>query len=121
MVSDEHNRKMLGNRLRHLRNLHKYSLDKVGSIVGLSGSVIGRIERGVNNPSILLLKQLSELYNVSIDYLVIGESDPEECEYIKKQSDELLELIYSLPEEKQEDIREKLIQFAYILTDKQRS
>lgn len=65
---------MLGDRLKELRKEFKYNQDEVADKLNVSRQAYGFWEQGKAEPGIELLIKLSNLYNVSIDYLC-GKTD----------------------------------------------
>ncbi|MFY0253962.1 helix-turn-helix domain-containing protein [Chitinophaga sp. 30R24] len=70
------------------------AISLVGRMIGTSGDVIGRYERGDITPSIEVVSKISDALEVSIDYL-IGKPKME----LDKQALKRLEDISMLPEE----------------------
>lgn len=60
----------LGKKIAELRKQKGYNRDTLGKIVGTSGAVIGRYERGEITPSVEIAKKMAEALEVSLDYLV---------------------------------------------------
>lgn len=61
-------------RLKELRLNHKLTQKNIADFLGITESGYGYYEQGRNEPSIGILKKLSEKYSVSIDYLT-GQTD----------------------------------------------
>lgn len=59
-----------GERLRFLRNKRKLTMKELGEKVGLTESAIGMIERGERNPSFDKLQELSNFFEVDVNYLI---------------------------------------------------
>ena len=59
--------------LRIIRIKKKYSQLKVATDLNISREAISFYETGKRNPDLQMLRQLSEYFNVSIDFLVNGE------------------------------------------------
>ncbi len=59
-----------GKRLAEVRKDKKISQDELGKLIGVHGAVIGRYEREEVKPSIEIATQLSEVLEISLDYLV---------------------------------------------------
>ena len=59
-----------GKRLAEVRKDKKISQDELGKLIGVHGAVIGRYEREEVKPSIDIATQLSEVLEISLDYLV---------------------------------------------------
>ena len=66
---------MFPNKLRQLRQQHHYSMDKLAELYNqrfqgkLNKSTISRYENGLQEPMISVVKNLAELFQVSLDYL----------------------------------------------------
>lgn len=65
---------MLKDRLKFERNKKKISQRELGDCIGVSQQTIGSWETGRTQPDQESLKQLSQFFNVSLDYLM-GESN----------------------------------------------
>ena len=65
--------------LRKIRKLRKLNQLKVAMDLNISRESISYYENGKREPSLALLIQMSEYFNVSIHYLVTGK------EFVKKQ------------------------------------
>ena len=85
----------LGQNIMLIRKKKGLSQADLGKIIGTSGDVIGRYERGDIKPSIQVVKKIAESFEVSIDYLV-GKTNI----IVDKQVIERLENITNLPDEK---------------------
>lgn len=74
------NRTILGARiaeLRYKKDLRQFELGElIGESIGisLSPSAIGQYERGARNPPLEVVEAISDIFNVSIDYL-FGKTD----------------------------------------------
>lgn len=66
----------LGDRLRKLRHARKLSLYDVERKTGLHFSTVGRYERNEREPSIEILRELAEIYEVSVSELLNDEQSP---------------------------------------------
>jgi transcriptional regulator with XRE-family HTH domain len=69
-----YNKTLLGVRLRLLRDKLKLKQEDVADKLGCHQGAISNLERGVKAPSIDMLFSLSQLFDVSVDYL-LGVSD----------------------------------------------
>lgn len=66
----------LGSRLRELRKDKNLALWQVADQVGADKGNLSRLERDlIYNVKMETIKQLAELYNVSVDYLIYGSKD----------------------------------------------
>lgn len=83
-----------GSNMMMLRKKKKISQAALGKMIGTSGDVVGRYERGDIKPSIDVAAKIAEALEVSIDYL-IGKTKLQ----LDKEAIERLESISDLPEE----------------------
>jgi transcriptional regulator with XRE-family HTH domain len=60
----------LSEKILRLRKEKKWSQKKLASMIGTSGPVLGRYERGEITPSVEVAKKLAETFGVTLDYLV---------------------------------------------------
>ena len=67
-----------GERIRQLRIENSLTQEKVASMLNIDRSFYNRIESGKKGCSIDLLVQLSDLFHVSLDYL-LGNTDMKQC------------------------------------------
>ena len=70
------NENITGKRLRTLRLDKGLSQDEVAKIIGVGRTTYSKYESGDNKP-VRKLKELSELFNVSTDYLLGNEKAPD--------------------------------------------
>ena len=63
-------------RLLKYRKLHNLSQEKLAEQIGVSRQAVSKWERGEASPDTDILIALSKLYNISLDELVLGESEP---------------------------------------------
>jgi len=84
----------LGDNMMLIRKKKKLSQAALGKIIGTSGDVIGRYERGDITPSIDVVAKIAEALEVSIDYL-IGKTKLQ----LDKEAIQRLESISDLSEE----------------------
>jgi transcriptional regulator with XRE-family HTH domain len=61
--------KVIGTKLRELRNERDESLEDVARKTGLSRSLLSRYERGLVDPGLKALTNLVRYFNVSLDWL----------------------------------------------------
>lgn len=59
--------------LKNARKLKKLSQQKVAMDLNISREALSHYETGKREPSLALLVQMSEYFNVSINYLITGE------------------------------------------------
>ena len=65
--------KRFGRALKEFRLNSGLPVKIVGKLVNLRTNTIQHLERGTHDPSILTLIKLSQLYNVSLDQLILGQ------------------------------------------------
>ena len=84
-----------GAMLKELRNQTGLSIYKVGRRVGVSGSYVGKIERGESNPSDTLLDAFAELYGKEKEEIhrLFNRLTKEELETYKKINPILLKAV----------------------------
>jgi len=68
--------KEIGQRIRKLRISHGISMDELSSKLGITQGFLGLVERGERGASVRRLVAFSEIFNVSLDYLVSGKDNP---------------------------------------------
>lgn len=66
----------LGERIRELRKTNNLNRDKLGEILNLSPRVITFYETNDRTPSVKVLIDLADYFDVSLDYLVGRSDDP---------------------------------------------
>ena len=84
-----------GDNIMLIRKKKALSQADLGKLIGTSGDVIGRYERGDIKPSIEVVQKIADALEVSIDYLV-GKTSI----LLDKQTLDRIENIAQLPEEK---------------------
>lgn len=60
----------IGERLNRLRKEKGWSQNDLAKMVGTSGPIIGRYERGEMVPSVEVAKKLADAFDTTLDYLV---------------------------------------------------
>lgn len=61
-------------RIRALRRSRGHSQEDAAQLLGIDRSFFGRVERGDNSCSLDILVRISEVYAVTLDYLIFGMS-----------------------------------------------
>ncbi len=84
-----------GQNLMLIRKQKKLSQADLGKIIGTSGDVIGRYERGDITPSVDVVAKIADALDVSVDY-IIGKTKL----VIDKNTLNRIEQISSLPDDK---------------------
>ena len=77
-------------RIRQLRVQSGYTQEKLAEALNIDQSYYGRIETGKRGCSVDLFVQLSDLFGVSLDYLILGRSGsglPEDAAVAQLKSD----------------------------------
>lgn len=85
--------KECGRRIRQLRVQHGYTQEGFARELNINRSYLSRVESGQKGSSVDLLIQISELFCVSLDYIVMGEGDSDNKNQLKA---EILNLIAHL-------------------------
>ena len=62
----------IAERLQDLRKKAGYSQEQVAEMMGISRQAISKWESGQGNPEIDNVVKLTEIYNVSTDYILLG-------------------------------------------------
>ncbi|MDR3091107.1 MAG: helix-turn-helix domain-containing protein [Clostridiales bacterium] len=62
-------KKIIGENIRHERQLRNMSLDDLGDILGLTSGFIGLVERGKRGTDIENLLQIAKVFETSLDAL----------------------------------------------------
>lgn len=64
-----------GAKLQKLRKEKKMSQRNLAAVLNVSHVQIGKYERSENEPDITSIKRLSQIFDVSVDYLLTDEND----------------------------------------------
>lgn len=91
---------MFGDILKQLRKRNQMTQGDLATALKISRSTIAMYETDVRNPDHELMKRISELFNVSMDYLYEKEA-PAEPELTKAEA-ALLTLFRQIPPERQQ-------------------
>ncbi len=62
----------IGQRIKDLRKEKGLTQQELAELVGVSQNLISKIEPGMRVPSVDLFAELSRVFEVSLDYLVLG-------------------------------------------------
>jgi len=81
--------KTIGERIRKLREEKGIDQTELAEISGIKNETISRIELNKTKPKIEYLEKISTIFNVSIDYIVLGT----EVKKISTEENEFLKLI----------------------------
>lgn len=83
-------RKLLGQRIRDLRNLRGLTQEQLGERADVNYKYLGAIERGEKNPSTDNLAKIAEALDIKLHELFILEHEIEDIRLLKKRIDDLL-------------------------------
>lgn len=61
---------LMGDKIQKLRKEKGWSQKDLAQMIGTSGPIIGRYERGEMTPSVEVARKLAESFKVTLDYLV---------------------------------------------------
>ena len=64
-----------GKRIQQLRTEKEYTQDQLAVALNINRSFVSRIESGKKGCSVDILIQLSEIFRVSLDFLILGKLD----------------------------------------------
>ena len=93
----------LGDNMMILRKKKSLSQAALGKMIGISGDVIGRYERGDITPSIDVVTKIADALDISIDYLIGRTNSQLDSEALKR-----LEIISEIPEQNRRFILDML-------------
>lgn len=99
----EHTKKEIGQRIKELRKEKKLTQEKIAEMLDISQKHYSEVERGITGLSVMHYIKLSELFSVSLDYLlrgIISENSPESA----KRNKRLNEIYYSVSENTQKQL-----------------
>lgn len=60
----------IGDKIQALRKQHGWSQQQLAKMIGTSGPIVGRYERGEMTPSVQVAKKLADTFDVTLDFLV---------------------------------------------------
>ena len=84
-----------GDRIRQLRKMSGYTQEQLAQALSIDRSYYSRIESGKGGCSVDLFVRLSELFGVSLDYLILGKhsltaAEKAECSLLKEDINALI-------------------------------
>jgi transcriptional regulator with XRE-family HTH domain len=62
-------------RIKELRKLNKMSQKDFGNSIGLDDSQLSKIERGILQPTLNQIMELSSIYKTTTDWLLLGKTE----------------------------------------------
>lgn len=94
-----YNTKASGARIRELRLAKKLDQIELAELLNVSHGYVSRIESGKKGCSVDLLIQLSEIFDTSLDYLILGRCrDIPDASHLKEDIQHLIGDLESLKE-----------------------
>ena len=78
-----------GKRIRTLRKAAGYTQEELAVRLGTDKSYLGHVESGRRGCSVDILVRLAEIFDVSLDYLILG--DDHSGKMVKKSLDDLIQ------------------------------
>ena len=82
-----------GERIRQIRKQNGYTQEGLAEVLNMDRSVLSRIEVGKYACTINFLIQISALFSVSLDYLVLGKSQSQDTEQLKASVTDLIQYL----------------------------
>lgn len=80
----------IGNRIKNVRKVLALQQTEFAKEIGISQSTISSYEKNLRNPPVSVLKQIADIYNINLDYL-LNDEEPillnEKVENLKLPSD----------------------------------
>ena len=106
----------MNDRIRLVRKDAGETLDAFGKRIGISFSAVGKLEKGVNQPSEQTIKAICHLYNVNEHWLRTGEGT---MHGDKSKIDEIADITAALYGMEQKSLQYKLTKLFAMATPKQ--
>src|SRR5690625_1550810 len=99
---------VLAERLKKLRSQRGLFQKEVADKLGIKPNTLSGYENGTRNPDTTILRDIANLYDVTVDYL-LGRSDrpkltAEQSRTLNKEEEEILKLLDQFPEEEQQEL-----------------
>ena len=86
---------MLGARIAVLRRAKGWSQGELAQQLQVSASTVGMYEQGRRDPSTAVLLRMSQLFGVTVDYLLTGEADQAGTQAMETVLDQMQERLSS--------------------------
>lgn len=106
----------MNDRIRLVRKDAGETLDAFGKRIGISFSAVGKLEKGVNQPSEQTIKAICHLYNINEHWLRTGEGT---MHGDKSKIDEIADITAALYGMEQKSLQYKLTKLFAMATPKQ--
>ena len=71
-------------RIKELRLKAKMNQTALGEILNVSQDTISKIEKGINNPTVVQISKMAEIFNVTTDYIINGNETSKDIEPIER-------------------------------------
>jgi len=69
---------IMGNRIKNLRELSGLTQKELAEKVGISNASLSNYEKDINEPTLAITARLADVFGVSTDYLINGNTEPVE-------------------------------------------
>ena len=86
----QYNLEECGMRIAKLRNQNGYTQERLANVLNMDRSILSRAEAGKRGLSIEIYVQLSALFDVSLDYLLVGKIQRHDSEKLKRSVQSLI-------------------------------
>lgn len=86
----QYNLEECGMRISKLRNQNGYTQERLANVLNMDWSILSRAEAGKRGLSIEIYVQLSALFDVSLDYLLVGKIQRHDSEKLKRSVESLI-------------------------------
>lgn len=111
----------LAKRLRYLRERNGLAQKYVAKKIGVKNNTLSGYESGRREPDSETLNELADFYEVTTDY-ILGRSDEpslteKEDKELTEEAKRYLEILESMPENKREELKERILAYAEGLAD----
>lgn len=86
----QYNLEECGMCIAKLRNQNGYTQERLANVLNMDRSILSRAEAGKRGLSIEIYVQLSALFDVSLDYLLVGKIQRHDSEKLKRSVEGLI-------------------------------
>lgn len=86
----QYGREECGRRIAKLRIKNGYTQERLADALNMDRSILSRVEAGKRTLPVDWFVQLAAMFNVSLDYLIIGKITPADIEILKDEINELV-------------------------------
>lgn len=86
----------IGLRIKQLREEKGWDIKKLGQLIGVDNSTLGKIEKGKNGITLPMMLEICSTFNVSSDWLLSGGDRIVKSETKAANQDQLLLKVYEL-------------------------